>query len=92
MAALWWPATATLAGTALAVLAFNLLLVAPRGSLAVSRWQDGLLLALMATTLALVAGLIVRLRRQARPGPAAPGPRRAAAQPGRGAACVPTSP
>lgn len=65
VAALWWPAAATLAGTVLAVLAFNLLLVAPRGSLAVNRWQDGLLLGLMAGTLALVAGLIVRLRRQA---------------------------
>jgi len=66
VAALWWPGAAALAGGAVAVLAFNLLLVPPRGSLAVSRWQDGLLLVLMAAALALGAGLIVRLRRQAR--------------------------
>ncbi len=65
VAALWWPATAALAAGAVAVLAFNALLVPPRGSLAVARWQDGLLLALMAGTLAAVVGLIMRLRRQA---------------------------
>lgn len=66
LAALWWPAWATLAGGALGVLAFNVLLVPPRGSLSVARWQDGLLLALMAATLAVVLGLINGLRRQAR--------------------------
>ena len=66
VAALWWPAWAALAGGGLAVLAFNALLVPPRGSLAVARWQDGLLLALMAATLAVVVGLLMQLRQRAR--------------------------
>lgn len=65
LAGLWWPAWAALAAAALAVPAFNALLVPPRGSLWVERWQDALLLALMAATLAVVLGLITSLRRQA---------------------------
>jgi two-component system sensor histidine kinase KdpD len=65
LAALWWSAWAALAGGALGVLAFNTLLVPPRGSLGVERWQDALLLALMGATLAVVVGLIAGLRRQA---------------------------
>jgi two-component system sensor histidine kinase KdpD len=66
LAALWWPAWAALAGGALGVLAFNALLVPPRGSLWIARWQDALLLALIAATLTVVLGLITGLRRQAR--------------------------
>ncbi|HQC97933.1 MAG TPA: ATP-binding protein [Aquabacterium sp.] len=66
LAALWWPAWATLAAGALGVLAFNALLVPPRGSLWVERWQDGLLLTLMAATLGVVLALITNLRHQAR--------------------------
>lgn len=65
LAALWWPAWGAMAAGALGVLAFNALLVPPRGSLWVERWQDALLLALMAATLAVVLGLITGLRRQA---------------------------
>lgn len=65
LAALWWPAWATSTAGVLGVLAFNALLVPPRGSLWIERWQDALLLALMAATLAVVLSLITSLRRQA---------------------------
>lgn len=58
-------ARAALCGSALAVLGLNWTLVPPRGTLAVQRPQDALLLLLLASVLAAAVALVHRLRRQA---------------------------
>jgi len=64
-AAMWWPLGAALCSSALAVLAFNLAFVPPRGSLAVDLHQHVLLLATIMSVSGIVAYLMNRLRRLA---------------------------
>lgn len=65
LASLWWPPWASLAGSALAVLAFNWMFVPPRGTLHVELGQHALLLAAMLLVNWIVGALMLRLRAQA---------------------------
>ena len=65
VAAVWLPAWAALAGSALGVLAFNWTFIPPRGSFAVDLRQHALLLGTMLAVSAIVTLLMAALRRQA---------------------------
>lgn len=60
--ALWWPLAWSLAGSAAAVLAFNVAFVPPRGSFSVDLHQHALLLLTLLTVSWIVALLMARLR------------------------------
>jgi two-component system, OmpR family, sensor histidine kinase KdpD len=62
VAALWWPAWLSMAACAVAVLAFNVVFVPPRGSLDVDVTQHALLLATMLGVGSLVTLLVARQR------------------------------
>lgn len=61
-AALWWPAWLSMLACALAVLAFNVMFVPPRGSINVDITQHALLLVTMLASGGLVAALVARQR------------------------------
>lgn len=63
VAALWLPPLTSIAACALAVLAFNVAFVPPRGTLAVDLHQHGVLLATVLAVGAIVTGLMARQRR-----------------------------
>lgn len=63
--ALWWPVWASMAACALAVLAFNLVFVPPRGSFSIDLHAHALLLATLLAVSGLVALLVARQRRLA---------------------------
>lgn len=66
VAALWLPALAAVLVGSGSVLAFNWLFVPPRGTFAVDGGQNGLLLLALLVINTVVAGLMARLRQQAR--------------------------
>jgi len=61
-AALWWPAWLSMLACALAVLAFNVVFVPPRGSINVDVTQHALLLLTMLASGGIVAALVARQR------------------------------
>ena len=66
LASLWLPALPAVLSGLLAVLAFNVCFVPPRGTLVVDGIQNALLLGAMALVHSVVAALMASLRRQAR--------------------------
>lgn len=61
-AALWWPAWLALPASVVAVLAFNVAFIEPRGSVLVDVRQDAVLLVAMLVVAALVGWLVARQR------------------------------
>ena len=66
VAALWLPLVASVLANAGSVAAFNWLFVPPRGSMAVDLRQHAVMLGAMLLVNAVIAGVMVRLRRQVR--------------------------
>jgi len=62
LAALWWPPVLSMAGSAVAVLAFNFVFVPPRGSFTVDLHQHALLLLALLSVSWIVALLVARQR------------------------------
>ncbi|HTF95436.1 MAG TPA: ATP-binding protein [Cellvibrio sp.] len=66
IAALWLPLSATLAASAIALMAFNWAFVPPRGTFAIDLHQHAFLLLALLVVNVIVAGLMVSLREQTR--------------------------